>query len=209
MTTTHERPNVNWLTLILWLLANSLSFGLVGAMFHNFPLAFTFPPDVASLGGFRAEAAIVGFFFGFIPALLIGFLQRVILSRSLVLPRWWIISTSVGLGLMHFLADGFENARDLSLAVILGSLAVGVFQGRLGRAQSDSVWLIPINTLSWYVGWLMGMAILHNLGLLNRVWVPGLDGQTHGILGLSVGVVFSLSSGWWWGWRARRFCEKT
>ncbi|MEK7328894.1 MAG: hypothetical protein AAB217_26920 [Chloroflexota bacterium] len=41
-----------WLTLILWLVANILSFGLVGAMFHNFPLAFTFPPDLAHLGSF-------------------------------------------------------------------------------------------------------------------------------------------------------------
>jgi hypothetical protein len=191
------RANI-WLKFSLWLLINTLGFGLVGAMFHNFPLAFTFPPTVSRLGSFRAEAAIVGFFFGFIPALLIGFLQRVILERALPLPRLWIISTSLGMGLMHFLADGFEHARDLTLAVLVGGLAVGVFQWWLMHPQPWAAWLIPLNVVSWYGGWLIGIAILHNTGLLNRAWVPGLDGQTHGILGLSVGVVFSLSTGLGW-----------
>ncbi|MGB2774332.1 MAG: hypothetical protein WBF31_18625, partial [Anaerolineae bacterium] len=155
-----------WFTALLWLIANILSFGLVGAMFHNFPLASAFPPDVFRLGGFRTEAAIAGFFFGFIPALLIGILQSLILSHRLSVSRWWIISSSIGVGLMHFLADGFENARDLSVSVILGGLAVGIFQWQLLRLHSWAVWLIPINALTWYVGWLIGIAILSNLGLL-------------------------------------------
>lgn len=200
MTVTLAPLKTNWITALFWLIANILGFGFVGAMFHNFPLAFTFPPNVLRLGSFRLEAAIVGFFFGFIPALLIGFVQRLILNRSVPLPRLWIISTSLGMGLMHFLADGFENARDLSLAVILGGLAVGVFQWRLLRPlQPQATWVIFINTLGWYVGWLIGIAMLHNTGLY-RPWDPNLTGTTHGILGLSVGVVYSLSTGLFWIW---------
>lgn len=185
-----------WLTLFFWLLANLISFGLVGAGFHNFPLAFTFPLNLSRLGGFRAEAAIAGFFFGFIPALLIGFLQRAILNRTLALPRLWIISTSVGVGLLHFLSDGFENARDLSLAVLVSGLLVGVVQWRLLRLHwPASGWWLMASGLGWCGGWLIGIAILHHTGLLYRPWVPGLDGQTHGILGLTVGATYSLSTG--------------
>lgn len=198
MTTRPATFKINWLTLLFWLIANVVSFGFVGAMFHNFPLAFTFPPNVLRLGSFRTEAAIVGFFFGFIPALLIGFLQRLILRRSLPLSRWWIISTSMGMGLMHFLSDGFENARDLLLAVLLSGLLTGLVQWRLLRPHSASArWWLPISTLGWFVGWLIGITILYSTGLLYRPWVPGLDGQTHGILGLSTGLAFGLSTGLW------------
>jgi hypothetical protein len=204
MTTTLALLKTNGLTFSLWLVANLLSFGLVGAMFHNFPLAFAFPPNVSRLGSFRPEAAIVGFFFGFIPALLIGFLQHLILRRHFPLSRWWIISASAGMGLMHFLADGFENARDLSLAVLVSGLLVGVIQWRLLRPHvSVSAGWLAASGLGWCVGWLIGIAILHFTGLLYRLWVPGLDGQTHGILGLSVGVMFSLSTGLLWMWVSR------
>lgn len=197
-----------WLTFFGWLAANIIGFGLVGAGFHNFPLAFTFPPNVLQLGVFRLEAAIVGFFFGFIPALLIGFLQRVILRRYLPLSRWWLISVSVGMGVQHFLADGFENARDLSLAVLLSGLLVGGIQWRLLRPHlpSSAGWMVA-SGLGWYVGWLIGIAILHNTGLLYRPWVSGLDGQTHGILGLSVGAMFGLNTGLLWMWRSHNPTE--
>lgn len=184
---------------ILWLLANTLSFGLAGAGFHNFPLAFTFPPDFSQLGSFRLEAAMVGFFFGFIPALLTGFLQRLILRRYFLLSRWWVVTVSAGVGLLHFLSDGFENARDLSFAVLLSGLLVGAFQWWLLRPLSSiSAWWLVLSVVGWYAGWLIGIAILHNTGLLYRAWVPGIDGQTHGILGLSVGAAFSLSTCWLW-----------
>lgn len=145
----------NWLTLALWFIANLLGFGFVGAMFHNFPLAFTFPPNISRLGSFRLEAAIAGCFFGFIPALLIGFLQLLILRRHLPLSRWWIISVSAGMGLMHFLADGFENARDLSLAVLLSGLLVGIIQWRLLRPQLSSAagWIAAYGLVRGLVAW--------------------------------------------------------
>lgn len=189
----------NWLTLAGWLLVNIISFGLVGAGFHNFPLAFAFPLNVLQLGSFRLEAAVAGFFFGFIPALLIGYLQYLILRRYWPLSRWWLISVSLGMGLQHFLADGFENARDLTWAVLLSGFVVGVIQWWLLRPHLSisARWLV-LSVVGWCAGWLIGIAILHNTGLLYRVWVPGIDGQTHGILGLSVGAAFSLSTCWLW-----------
>lgn len=74
-----------WLTLALWLVANTLSFGFVGGVLHNFPLAFTFPPNLTRLGSFSLASALLGgVLFGFVPALVIGFLQ------------WWILRRTFG-----------------------------------------------------------------------------------------------------------------
>lgn len=201
--TTLTRPQIHWLTFVLWLIAQVLGFGLVGAMFHNFPLAFTLPPDLVHLGRFSLRPALLGFFFGFIPALLIGFLQWVMLRPLLrlhrPLSRWWMVSVSVGVGLMHFLSDGFENARDLSVAVILGGLVVGAFQGRLLPSPAGS-WSWWVSGLAWYGGWLLGIAILHTTGLY-RPWDPSLTGITHGVLGLTVGLTAGLST--LLAWRSR------
>ena len=193
MPTTISRPASHWLTLLLWLIANVISFGLVGAMFHNFPLAFTFPPNLTRLGTFSlAPALLGGALFGFVPALLIGFLQRWILRRHLPLSRWWIISVSAGMGLMHFFSDGFENARDLSLAVLLSGLVVGVIQWRMLRPHLPSaVWWIAASGLGWYGGGLMGSAI----------WINGLE--AHGRSGLTTGLMYSLSTGLFLMWRLR------
>jgi hypothetical protein len=208
MTTTREHPSFNLLTILLWLLGNIIGFGFVGAGFHNFPLAFTFPPEISRLGGFRMEAALVGFFFGFIPALLIGLLQYLILRRRWPLSRWWIVTVSAGVGPLHFLSDGFENARDLSFAVLISGLLVSVFQWRLLRPHVPvSAWWIVVGALGWCIGWLIGIAILHNTGLLYRPWVPGLDGQQHGLLGLAVGTALSLSTGLMWLVRQRATAE--
>lgn len=198
-TTTITRPISNGLTLILWLVANVFGFGLVAAMFHNFPLALTFPPNLARLGSFRLMPALLGgLLFGFVPALLIGFLQRSILRHHLPLSRWWIISVSAGMGLMHFLSDGFESARDLSLAVLISGTLVGLGQWRLVRHQPQAIWLIPINAASWYVGWVFSITLLDALGLLHLSWVGGLDFKQHGLQGAVVGLTAGLSTGLFW-----------
>jgi hypothetical protein len=125
-----------------------------------------------------------GVLFGFVPALLIGFLQRVILRRHLPLSRWWIVSASAGMGLMHFLSDGFENARDLSLAVLISGLLVGVIQWRLLHPHLPSAaWWVLASGLGWYGGGLIGIAI----------WFSGLD--AHGRSGLTIGFMYGLSTG--------------
>ena len=195
-TTTRERPKANWLTMILWPAANLIGFSLAGVFFHNFPLAFAFPPNLSRLGSFSlAPALLGGLMFGAVPALLLGFLQRLTLRRHLPVSRWWIVSASVGMGLMHFLSDGFENARDLSIAVSLSGLVVGVMQWLLLRAQlPESVWCIPASLIGWYVGWVIGIATLDAIGLRHVPWIGGLDVKQHGILGIATGITYSLTT---------------
>jgi hypothetical protein len=116
---------------VSWISANLAGFGLIGAMVHNFPLAFSLPTGVTRLGRFELMPAILGgLLFGVVPALLIGLGQWLLLRQKLALSGCWNITVSAGLGLQHFLADGFPNARDLSLAVLAASALTGA-GGRL------------------------------------------------------------------------------
>jgi hypothetical protein len=180
---------------VLWLVTNVVGFGLAGAFFHNFPLAFAFPPDLAGLGRFNLMPALLGAAFGFVPALLAGGLQWTLLRRIWPVPRWWIVSVPAGVGLLHFLSDGFENARDLSAAVVLSGLLVGLIQGRLLRPHRSSTRWVALAVLGWTLGWLLGIAVLHFSGMLYRPWVGGLDFQQHGLLGLTTGLAYGLSTG--------------
>ncbi len=185
------------LTALFWLGANVFGFGLAGALFHNFPLAGDFPPDLTHLGRFSLQPALVGgVLFGFVPALPTGLLQYVILRRHQPISRWWIASVAAGVGLMHFFSDGFENARDLSGVVFVSGLLVGWLQRRLLR-PAPAGWL-PATACGWYVGWLMGLRLLQTVGLRYQPWAPGLDAQQHGLLGLMMGISVSLSAGWLW-----------
>ncbi len=88
------------------------------------------------------------------------------------------------MGLMHFLSDGFENARDLSLAVLVSGLLVGVIQWRLLRPHlASAAWWVLASGLGWYGGGLIGIAI----------WISGLD--AHGRSGLTTGFTYGLSTG--------------
>jgi hypothetical protein len=194
-TVTPERPKPNWLTAILWLAINVASFGIAGAFFHNFPLAHTFPPNPAGQGAFSLTPAIVGLFFGAIPALLIGWSQRWLVRRYLPLSRGWIVSASAGVALMHFLSDGFENARDLSAPVVVSGLLVGLIQWSLLRPRRLPAWWIPIAGAGWYVGWVAGIAILESTGMRHLPWTGGLDLKQHGLLGMTTGLVSGLSTG--------------
>lgn len=200
MTTTQKiQSSTLWILILGWLFTNLIGFGLVGMLFHNFPLAFTFPPNVTRLGAFKFGAAFGGgLAFGAIPALLIGLLQWLILRRYLSASRWWIVSVSAGVGLMHFITDGFENARDLSIAVLLGGLVVGVLQWLLLRQHfQQSGWWIVATVASWYLGWLMSYLILMLLKFVNPFWA-GVMYQyqnQHGLQGASVGALISLING--------------
>ncbi len=210
MTTTLERPQSTGLTAILWLVANIFSFGLVGAFFHNFPLAFTFPPNLARLGTFGLMPALVGgLFFGAIPALLIDWSQQMLLRRYWPLSRWWIVSASTGVALMHFLSDGFENARDLSVAVLISGLLVGILQWFLLRPQlPSSAWWILANAIGWYLGWVIGIEILRYTGMLYLPWVSGLEVRQHGLLGVTTGFTSGLSTGLLLVWLLRSQNER-
>jgi len=184
-----------WRMLFGWGLVNILGFGFVGALFHNFPLAYAFSPSLTHFGAFDGGAALFGFLLGFVPALFIGLMQWWLLCRLWPLSRWWIVTVSAGIGLQHFLADGFPSARDLSLAVLAGSLVTAGWQGWLVRQAGASAtkWFGSV-LLGWCGGWVSGLLLLNALDLLHRPWQPGLDFQQHGLLGLVLGAAYSLGT---------------
>jgi hypothetical protein len=200
MTVAIERPNFSWLTAVLWIGANLAGFGLVGAMFHNFPLAFGLLAGLTQWGRFELMPALLGgLLFGVVPALLVGLGQWLILRRSLALSGWWIVTVSYGMGLQHFLADGFPNARDLSLAVAAASALTALFQARLLKGRvSGSGWWAAAAIGGWWLGWMLSIGLLEALGLWRLAWVPGLDGQQHGLQGLVVGSTYGLLTGMVW-----------
>ena len=183
-----------WLLIPLWLAANVLGFGLVGAGFHNFPLAFSFPPSLIGLSQFQFGPGLLGgLMFGFTPALLVGLAQWALLRPLLAPSRWWILTVPAGMAWQHFLNDGLPNARDLGWAVLLSAGLTGLLQMRLLRSRpAFSRWWLAASSGGWLLGWIVSIALLNNLGLLQRAWVRGLDGQQHGLQGLVVGAAFGL-----------------
>ncbi len=179
---------------MLWISVNLAGFGLVGVMFHNFPLAFNLPTGLTRLGRFELMPALLGgVLFGVVPALLVGLGQWLVLRRILALSGWWVITVSAGMGLQHFLADGFPNALDLSLAVLAASTLTGLFQARLLTGRSGIAgWWAAAAIGGWWLGWLLSFAVLEAMGLRWLAWVPGLDGRQHGVQGLVVGATYSV-----------------
>jgi hypothetical protein len=174
-----------------WLLVNLIGFGFAGALFHNFPLNFSSAPNTFRTP-FSLPPAVVGFFFGAIPALLIGWSQRMTLRRTWPLSRWWILSVSLGMGAMHFLADGYEFARDGTTFVLAGGVALGLIQFLLLRRHTSTAreWGLAASG-SWLLGWLIGVLIVDALGLPD-------DGRgnalQHGLLGGMAGLLYGLST---------------
>ncbi|MBI1801556.1 MAG: hypothetical protein HYR71_08015, partial [Chloroflexi bacterium] len=161
-----------------------------------FPLAFSFPPRLGSFGFFEFQSAAFGAILGAVPAILIGLLQRVVLRRHLILSRWWILSAASGVGLLHFLSDGFPDAKDLSIAVFASGVLVGLLQWfLLRRSMSLSAWWVLASLAGWYLGWVAGMTLLDGIGLLNLPWTPELGFQQHGLVGSVVGMAYGILTG--------------
>lgn len=192
-TTTKDFSQAKYTLVLWWLLANVISFGLVGSVFHNFEL---FTPSFGTLGTFDLPAALFGVVFGAVPSMLIGWLQWLILRRHLPVPRWWILTVSAGIGLNHFVSDGFPNARDPIIGLLAGSAVVGVLQWLVLRKQVNSfAWWILATVVSWSMGVVIGVALLDFSGLLRRPWVPVLGFQQHGLVGIVLATVYSILTG--------------
>ena len=182
-----------WIFVLWWLLANVISFGIAGGMFHNFPLTFIFPSTAAWLGTFELSPALFGAAFGAVPSILIGLLQWLILRRHLPVSGWWIFTILPGVGFDHFISDGFPNAQDLSIAVLASSALIGVLQWLVLRRQVNSfAWWIVATVVSWSMGVWIGVSILDASGLLSRTWIRGIDFQEHGLVAIVLAAVYSL-----------------
>lgn len=184
-------------TITRWTLASAISFGVTGALFHNFPVLYRTPPMFGGLGRFDLNAAAFGgLAFGALPALLIGTVQRAVLRRHLKLPRRWILTFALGVGALHFISDGFPDAHDMTLAVVASGMALAVYQWRLlKRGLGASPLWVPATVVAWYGGWAIGLDLLDSLGMLNVPWTPSLGFWQHGILGASIGIAYGALTG--------------
>lgn len=191
--TTVAFPKAKAMFALWWLLANVISFGFVGGAFHNFELL---TPSIAGLGTFELAPALVGALFGAVPSILIGWFQWLILRRYIRVSRWWILTVSAGIGLNHFIADGFPNARAPIIGLLAGSAAVGLLQWLVLRRQVNSfAWWILATIGSWSIGVLIGVSLLDASGLLSRSYTPGLDFQQHGLVGIVLAAIYSILTG--------------
>lgn len=179
--------------MLWWLLANVISFGFVGGAFHNFELV---NPSIGRLGTFELAPASVGAVLGAVPSILIGSLQWLILRRHLPVSRWWILTVSAGIGLNHFISDGFPNASDPIIGLFAGSAVVGVLQWlALRRLVNSFAWWIVATVVSWSVGVVIGVSLLDVSGLLRSDWTSGLGFQQHGLVGIVLAAVYSIPTG--------------
>jgi len=179
--------------VIGWLLANVVTFGFAGGMFHNFELL---PLSFARPGTFDLPAAGFGAIFGFVPSIPIGWLQWLNLRRHLPISRWWILTVSAGVGLNHFISDGFPHSGDLAIGLLAGCAVTGVLQWLVLRRQVRSfAWWILATVAGWSMGVLIGVSLLVATGLIRKPWSPALGFQQHGLVGIILAAVYSLVTG--------------
>jgi hypothetical protein len=189
-TTTLERPKANWLTVILWLTASLIGYGLVGAMFH-FPSGF--PPNT---GEFNLGAFFGGAMQGLLSGLVVGFLQWLVLRRQVARAGQWVLWTAVGLGVVHAFGDALPDPIALPIIGLVGGLALGAAQWRVLRHIFDKAWLWPVTTaVSWAISINIGLTIIGAIGLRGRPWTPELGATEHGLVGLVAGLGVGLATG--------------
>lgn len=184
-----------WLFGVSWTLACIVSFGAISAAFHNFPVTSGIAPESTRFNAFDPGAALFGMLLGGLPASLIGLWQWLVLRRSVRVPRRWILTATVAIGLQHFLQDGFPDASDMTFAVAAGALAAGLTQWMLIRCvvPISNAWPM-ITAAGWVLGWALGVLLLGALGIRDVPWTPDLGLQQHGLLGAAVGAVYGLAT---------------
>jgi hypothetical protein len=189
-TTTLERSKANGLTVVLWLVASLIGYGLVGAMFH-FPSGFPPNTDEFNLGAFFGGAMQ-----GLLSGLVVGFLQWLVLRRRIDRAGQWVLWTAVGLGVVHAFGDALPDPIALPVVGLVGGLALGAAQWLMLRHIFDKSWLWMVMTgVSWAIGINVGLALIEAMGLCDRPWTPELGATEHGLVGLLTGIVVGLATG--------------
>lgn len=184
-----------WLFVAGWTLACIVSFGAISAELHNFPVTSGIAPESTRFNDFDSGAALFGMLLGGLPATLIGLWQWLALRRPVRMRRLWILTPTVGIGLQHFLQDGFPDASDMTFAVVVGALAAGLTQWALLRriAPISIAWPIT-SAASWVIGWVLGVLLLGAFGIRDVRWTPDIGLQQHGLLGATVGATHGLAT---------------
>jgi hypothetical protein len=163
----------SWRFWVFWALA-FLGFP-IGGLLANVIVGPISSVVRAGIGGVIAGAAL-------------GLIQWLVLRGQIPLSFWWIVATSVGMGLGQIISVAFlgsETSGDVLLwrAVITG-VFIGAAQWILLREVSPLMWtwmiVIPV---AWVIGWF----ITRSAGIdLDQKWV---------VFGSSGAIIFQLLTG--------------
>ena len=142
-----ERKEAGWGFLLLWALA-----GAVG-MFLGLPAAFIIGGFIRNLlgAGETAGNAVVGMIFGSV----IATMQWLVLRRHIAGIVGWIpVGAIAGLGVLTSGLSVFKMKPEIIMAI--WGAAAATLQWLVLRKKVDrAVWWIPVNAISWGLGWLI------------------------------------------------------
>jgi hypothetical protein len=97
---------------------------------------------------------------------------------------------------MHFFADGFENAYDYSVFIVLSGVVMGTAQWSMLRTRVvGSSWWVLATSAGWVVGWGLGVALVRGLGLFSAPWTPVIGMLDHGTIATATAIIYSLATG--------------
>lgn len=185
------RSNKGVIFLILWTLLTTISLALGGFIFH-------YPSDFGVTYGATANiaGAPFGFIMGAVSGLLLGLPQWMLLRHYIKNAKRWIVSTIIGIGIMHSIGDAFPFGQYLLGGTLLSAVVMSVMQKRILRdvLTQPNLWII-VTIIGWVAGYLLGMRLLYASGLLPRAWTPTLGATQHAVFGAVQGVVYAAVTG--------------
>ena len=156
---------------ILWIVLTTIGLALGGYIFH-------YPSDFGVTRGATANilGAPFGFIIGAVSGLLLGLPQWMLLRRYVENAKRWLLTTFIGLGVMHSIGDAFPFGQYLLGATVLSATLMSVMQWRILRdiLTRPSLWII-VSIIGWTGGYLVGMWLLNETGLFPRAWTPTLS----------------------------------
>lgn len=189
MAISRRRNQVVFLSAWIFVTVSSLAF--VGFSFH-------YPSDLPSnwdstsnIGG-----APFGFIIGAVSGLLLGSPQWILLRNQVKNARRWILTTTLGLGVMHSIGDAFPFGQYLLVATLFSAIVMGIMQRHILRdvLTQPNLWII-ISIVGWVGGYLLSMSLLNATGLYPRAWTPTLGATQHAVFGAIQGVVYATVTG--------------
>lgn len=127
----------------------------------------------------------------------VGFLQARVLGSRVDRPRRWLWASVLGMGLPFLLWDvgaglGLNDLFSMPACALVGSLLVGVLQGRLLRPRfTRAPWWIPACVVGW--GLPVGITLLGDSGPPPNPW-PVLAAIVFG--GVMLGAVSGAALEW-------------
>ena len=138
---------------------------------------------------------LIGFIIGALTGTVIGIFQWLVLRRLIPGAGWWIIATSIGVGIIHSVGDSTPDTVDFRLLALGSGAVVGLSQWVvLYRSSSQASWWILITLISWFIGLTVGMLIIQATGLMlfddPEGWI-----MQHSVVGATTGIIVGAITG--------------